>query len=114
MTVKLPDARRYARIRYRLMLIELIGWLGFLWAYHAVGLSATTARWLSVLTPMETVRLAGCLAVFGICSYLVFFPLHLYGGFILEHQFGLSRLRFSGWLIREGKQNLLGRGSGCC
>ncbi|MBI3319411.1 MAG: M48 family metallopeptidase [Candidatus Omnitrophica bacterium] len=113
MTSTPPDAaRRYARIRYRLMLLELVGWLAFLWAYHAAGLSAITARWASTLSHVETVRLAVYLSVFGACSYLIFFPLHVYGGFVLEHQFGLSRLRFTGWLRREAKQALLSGGLG--
>lgn len=97
-------ARRYARIRYRLMLIELVGWVGFLGTYQASGFSGATAHWVSTVTTMEALRVGGYVAVFGACAYLVFFPIHLYGGLLLEHRFDLSRLSLKGWLVREAKQ----------
>ncbi|MBI3088483.1 MAG: M48 family metallopeptidase [Candidatus Omnitrophica bacterium] len=98
------DARRYARIRYRLMLIELGGWLVFLLGYQASGLSVLVAGQALAWTPVEALQLAAYLAAFGACAYLVFLPLHLYGSFFLEHRFGLSRLTWLRWCIRELKQ----------
>lgn len=101
------DARRYARIRYRLMLIELVGGLTFLLVYQLSGLSVACAQRISRLTPVVWLQLAGYLALFGGCWWLVFLPLRFYGGFILEHWFGLSRLTVKGWLVREAKHLLV-------
>lgn len=101
-------ARRYATIRYRLLLVDVIGGMAFLWAYQALGGSDATAQWAAARFQSEPLRLFGFLAVFGLASYLVFLPLHFYSGFLLEHRFGLSRLRLGGWAVREAKQALLG------
>jgi len=106
------DAQHYARIRYRLILIEVVGWLVFLWVYQVLGLSALSAQWVSTLTQAEALRIAGYLAIFGVCSYMVFLPLQVYGGFLLEHRFGLSRLSLHGWLFREAKRVVVSAGIG--
>ena len=106
------EARRYARLRYRLMGCELLAWPGFLLAYQGSGVSASVGAWASAAAPSASLQLLWSLAVFGIVSYLVFLPLRLYAGFFLEHRFGLSRLRFSGWLLREAKRAALSAGLG--
>lgn len=100
-------ARHYARLRYRLQLLELVGWGAFLAAFQALGWSSATAKLAAAWTSAEWLRIAGYLAVFGLCSYVVFFPLHWYGSFALEHRFGLSRLSVAGWWRREVKHLLL-------
>lgn len=100
-------ARQYARIRYRLLLSELVGWIGFLIAVQGFGWSHALAALLAGWTSIEWIRIVGYLAVFGAVAYLVFLPLHWYGSFVLEHRVGLSRLTIRGWWIREGKRMLL-------
>ena len=106
------EARRYARIRYRLILIELAGWLAFVVIYQARGLSHGTALWASSVSSNDSIRLALYLAVFGALTFLVFLPLRWYGGFALEHRFGLSRLSVNGWLIRDLKHAAVSGGIG--
>jgi STE24 endopeptidase len=53
---------------------------------------------------IPSVVILGYLVVFGAIYYLAMLPLQFYRSFLLEHQFGLSRLTVKGWLIREGKQ----------
>jgi len=98
------EARRYAQIRYRLMLLELAGWVVFLVGYQGAGVSVLAAERVAAWTPSDALQLAASLAVFGVCAYLVFLPLHLYGSFFLEHRFGLSRLTWPRWCVREFKQ----------
>jgi STE24 endopeptidase len=100
----IPEARRYARIRYRLLLIDLASWFLFLAAFLWWGGSQATVRWWSARVAAEPLRLLGYLAVVSGAYYLLMFPLHCYGSFHLEHRFGLSRLTVWGWVKREAKQ----------
>jgi STE24 endopeptidase len=52
-------------------------------------------------------QLALYLMVFGGIYYLLFVGLDFYGGFVLEHKFGLSNQKSGGWLKREAKKGLL-------
>ena len=100
-----PDipARAYARIRYRLLVVDLVVWFVWLIAIQASGLSRAFASWWARVTPHEPLVILGYLAFFGLFNYLVTLPFRFYGSFLLEHQFGLSRLGITGWLVRELK-----------
>ena len=98
------DAVAYARIRYRLLLANLVCGLAFLAACQASGCSVSLARWWAARVSAPSLVLLGYLAVFGAAYYLVLLPLHFYGSFLLEHRFGLSRLTLAGWGVRELKK----------
>ena len=98
------EARQYARIRYRLLLIDLALGFAFLVAFQSSGVSNALVRWWSKRLMSEPIMILGYLAVFGAAYYLVMLPLHFYSSFRLEHRFGLSRLTVAGWLKREAKQ----------
>lgn len=106
------DALAYARIRYRLMLADLVLGLAFLGAFQASGVSASLASWWSGRVSAPPLILLGFLAVFGAAYYLVLLPLHFYGSFLLEHRFHLSRLTLAGWIVRELKKLALSAGLG--
>ncbi|MBI3011572.1 MAG: M48 family metallopeptidase [Candidatus Omnitrophica bacterium] len=101
-----PDtpARAYARIRYRLLVVDLVAWFVFLAAVQGLGISHRFAAWWAHRTPHEPLIIFGYLAFFGVCQYLVMLPLHVYSSFLLEHRFRLSRLTLAGWLTREAKR----------
>ncbi len=101
-------ARTYARIRYRLLVVDLVVWFAFLVSVQASGLSRAWASWWARLTPHETLVILGYLASVGLANYLVTLPLHFYESFTLEHRFGLSRLTVPGWLVREAKHVAVG------
>ncbi len=98
------QARRYARIRYRLLLVDLLATLLFLWGYQRLGCSAAVAHWAAQTTAHFSLQLVFYLLVFGVVQYAIFLPLHVYRDFFLEHLFGLSRLTLAGWLVREAKR----------
>lgn len=108
MSSNVPDAIRYARIRHRLLLADLAIGAVFLWIAQRCGASSSLARWWSARVAWEPLVLLGYLAVFGLAYYLATLPLHVYGSFVLEHRFGLSRLSARGWLVREAKQLAIG------
>ena len=104
MSDQASDARHYARIRYRLLLLDVtVSWL-LLGLLQGSGVSAAIARWWSQQVAQEALVILGYLAVFGAAYYLVSFPLHFYASFRLEHRFGLSRLTLKAWWLRELKQ----------
>jgi STE24 endopeptidase len=98
------DARAYARIRYRLLLLDLALGAAFLAAFQWSGASAALAGWWAARMAGEPLRLLGYLAVFGVAAYVVQLPLRFYSSFLLEHRFRLSRLTLGGWAAREGKR----------
>lgn len=84
--------------------MELIGSCTLLAAIQWSGFSLRLASWWSARVVPAPLVLLGYLAVFGLLYYLVMLPLHFYGSFPLEHRFGLSRMTFKDWCIREAKQ----------
>ena len=98
------DARRYARIRYRLLLIDLATSWVFLALAQGTGWSAALARWWTHRVIGQPLVILGYLTVFGSACYFALLPLHFYGSFLLEHRFGLSRMTLKRWGIRELKQ----------
>ena len=100
----MSEARAYARIRYRLILFNLVLSVVFLGIMQASGASVLLARWWEARSASEVVVIAGYLTVFGGLSYLVSFPTAFYGSFLLEHRFQLSRMTLKAWWIREAKR----------
>lgn len=98
------DASAYARIRYRLLLLDLAAGAMILVGLQWSGWSHALANGWRQLTDAPGLVLCGYLVVFGVGSTLLMAPLKFYRGFILEHRFGLSRLTVRGWLVREAKQ----------
>ena len=104
-TVEWPNAaaRAYARIRYRLLLIDVGLGAAFYSAFQWSGMSEGLARWWAARVANEPLLILGYLMVFGLTYYLFTLPMHFYRSFLLEHRFGLSRLTLTGWGIRELK-----------
>jgi STE24 endopeptidase len=96
-------AREYARIRRRLMLVELLiggiyalSWLVFGWSSELKELfvSITDNEWILV-------ALFGL--VFGGIYYLITLPLSYYSGFLLPHRYGLSTQTLREWIVDQLK-----------
>ncbi|MBI3321895.1 MAG: M48 family metallopeptidase [Candidatus Omnitrophica bacterium] len=98
------SARAYARIRYRLFLVDLALSMLFLGALQASGFSSSIAQWWSQRVTWNLLAILGDLAVFGGLYYLAMLPLHFYSSFLLERRFHLSRMTLTAWSIREVKQ----------
>lgn len=101
-------ARDFSRARLRLYAVRtavallfpfLFWYLG--WSGRLEGLVASLAdqRWLVVL-----LFVLGYQAI----ASVVFLPFSYYGGFVLQHRFGLSRQKLSGWLADWTKGTLIG------
>ncbi len=108
MTESHTPAQAYARIRHRITLANLfLGWF-FLAVFQFSGFSHVVASMFTQATSLYPAAVAGYLEVFGLISYLFHFPVSIYSSFFLEHRFGLSRMSFGAWVVRELKQLMVG------
>lgn len=96
-------AKEYARIRRRLMLVELLigglyalSWLVFDW-------SSALKESLISITDNEWILVAIFGLVFGGIYYFITLPFSYYSGFVLPHRFGLSTQTLRGWVVDQIK-----------
>lgn len=101
-------ARDFSRARLRLYGVQTVVGLLFPFLFWYLGGAAAlegsfasflSQRWLLVLL---------FLLAYQLIAALLFLPFSWYGGFRLQHRFGLSRQGPSGWLEDWGKSTLLG------
>ena len=111
-TILNPDrqkqAKTYARIRRRLMLVNLaIGGL-YMLAWLVFGWSSALETWLMNSTNNQWLLVAGYGVVFGGLFYLINIPLSYYEGYVLPHRFQLSTETLGGWIGDNLKGLLVG------
>ena len=101
-------AKKYARIRQRLLILDLgiggaylLAWLVFDW-------SSTLSTSLKEFSTNEWFLVAGFAAIFGGVYYLITLPLSLYESYILPHRFQLSNQTLKGWVGDQLKGLLIG------
>lgn len=101
-------AKEYARIRRRLMVVDLA--LGGLYAlvWLLGGLSVGLRDYLLQWTDNVGLLVAGFVLIFGGIYFLLDLPLGYYSGFVLPHRYGLSTQTLSGWVVDLIKSVLLG------
>lgn len=102
------QARRYARLRRRLWLLELGLGLAYLLAWLLSGANRALADALAARLPFAwAVPVAFALVFFGL-ETLLGLPLAYYRGFVLPHRFGLSTQTRRGWWNDQVKGWLVG------
>jgi STE24 endopeptidase len=102
------QAKIYARIQRRLMLVDL-GLSGFyMLAWLVFGWSVELRDALLVYTSNEWLLVALFALTFGGLLGLIGLPLSYYEGFVLPHRFGLSNQTLGGWLSDQVKMGLVG------
>jgi STE24 endopeptidase len=92
-------AKEYARIRRRLMVLDLIIGVVYVSAWLVFGWSKTLKELLSTWTTNEWLLVAGFGLVFGGIYFFLTLPVNYYSGFILPHRYGLSTQTLRGWII---------------
>ncbi len=101
------EAKTYARIRRRLMLVSLGLNAAYILAWLLLGWSANLKAALLTLTVNDWLVVAGFGAVFGGIFYALTLPLGYYSGFVLPHRFQLSNRTLGGWISDRVKGLLL-------
>ncbi len=102
------ESKAYGRRELACTLLDMaidVLYLSGIAFFAAVALDRWLSRW--PLLQNDWLRLAALYLVTTGCHYGISFPLSCYSGFLLEHQYGLSRQRFARWLGRYLLQNLL-------
>ncbi len=101
------EAPQYRRQRVRLYLLEQL-----LDLFYLAAVSWLLVYGLDVRPPQgfwaRSWQLAAVTAAVLLGNWVVSFPLNYWRGYVLEHRYGLSRLRLTGWLWRQAKVLALG------
>jgi STE24 endopeptidase len=97
------QAKRYARINRRLMLVDLAVGAIYTLAWLVAGWSVSLQAALSAWTSNPWLQVAAFAAIFGGVYYLINLPLSYYSGFVLPHRFGMSNESASGWAADQLK-----------
>ena len=96
-------AKRYEAIHNVLFLVEICLMVALLLAFLLSGVSRWLADWTRGVAANPWLHVALYSAGVVVAAKLLFLPLGFYGGFHLEHRFGLSNESFGGWLLDETK-----------
>ena len=105
---QLQESKAYGRRELACSLLDMVIDVVYL-ATIALFVATALDRWLSEWSPLQNdwLRLAALYLVTMGLHYVISFPLSFYSGFLLEHQYGLSRQSLLRWLRRYLLQNLL-------
>jgi len=101
-------AKKYARVRYQLAIIDMVYTLFLLLILQMSGVNVTLKSLCFKFTPYEVFRVALYSAALFIGYGILTFHIDLYRSFLLERKFSLSRQKITSWLMDHIKGNLLG------
>ena len=102
------QAKRYARLNRRFMVIDLLFGLLYVGAWLVFGWSKVLREILAGLFNPEWLLIASFAFVFGGIYLLFNLPLSYYSGFVLPHRFELSNQNLSEWVADQFKGILVG------
>ena len=97
------QAKQYARINRRLMLLDLVIGAIYTLAWLLAGWSKSLQTTLSGWNSNPWFLVAAFAMIFGGIYFLINLPLSYYSGFVLPHRFGMSNESFSGWVLDQLK-----------
>jgi STE24 endopeptidase len=102
------EAKAFARLRHRLLLVEM----GLAGAFAVVvlgsGLAHRLGDWLGAIFDQRQLLVGGYALVLFLAYGALTAPVEYYGGFRLPHRYGLSKQAVRAWLTDQAKSALLG------
>ena len=107
---QLAESKRKGQIELACDIVDRVIDLVFLavMAFVLGGPAGWLMQWVPGADWPETIRLASLMLLLIVLGSIISFPLAFYGGFVLEHQFGLSRQTIGRWLKQYAKSHALG------
>jgi STE24 endopeptidase len=106
--IRQEQAKEYARIRRRLMVVDLVIGGIYTLAWLILGWSEALRDALLRWTSNDWLLVAGFAAVFGGFYLLISLPLSYYSGFVLPHRYDMSTQSLKGWIFDQVKGFLVG------
>jgi STE24 endopeptidase len=100
---KQKQARKYARIRRRLWLVDTLFSTVYALAWLFLGWSLSIRNWLAGFINNEWILVPAFVAIFGGLYAFLNLPLSYYSGFVLPHRFGQSNQTFKDWITDQLK-----------
>ena len=100
-------AKAYARIKYRLAIIDILYTLLLLVVLQASGINLLLRASISAFTSSEIMVIALYSAILFISYGILTFGIDMYRSFVVEHKFNLSNQKLSAWFLDYIKGNLL-------
>ncbi len=97
------QAKEYARIRRRLLLVDTAFSAIYALAWLFLGWSVSVREWLTSITTNEWILVPLYIAIFGGVYSILNLPLGYYSGFILPHRFGQSNQSLKDWAMDQPK-----------
>jgi STE24 endopeptidase len=102
------EIKRYNRIKILLSVVSIITGVGFLVVVLLTRFSSVLEKWVLGMTSYPYLAFLLFCLVLGGMEVVITLPLSFYGGFIVEHRFGLSRQSLGRWCWEEVKGLLVG------
>lgn len=103
----LEEVKRYNRIKILVSLVSIVVGVGFILAILFTGFSGVLERWISGLTMQPYLAFLLFMIILGAFEMFLNLPLSFYGGYVVEHRFGLSSQSFRRWCWEEMKGMLV-------
>jgi len=107
MMEKVKNAKTYHQIKNRLFFLGLALSAAVLLFFQMSGGSIALRDFVLALVPSGVVLNSMYLLIFSLGMFIVGFPLNVYEGYLLEHQFQLSNQKFGAWFFDEIKKAIL-------
>ncbi len=105
---KQKQAKTYARLHQRLILVDFAIGAGYCTAWLALGWGGKLKQFLLGFTSTNWLLVAAFGAIMGVGYLLVSSPLAYYSGFALPQRFGLSTQSLRGWIGDQLRGSLIG------
>lgn len=101
-------AKEYARIKRRMMLVDLLisGFYVITWLFF--GWSKSLRDWIIQYTSIEWLIILLFVTVFGGILFIINLPLSFFQGYILPHRYELSNQKMTDWIKDEIKGVIVG------
>src|SRR5258706_5551938 len=101
--VQQQRGKRYEAIHNWLFVVEPVYTLALLVAFLLPSASEMLAGAVREIAPNPWISTALFAMAVTVATKVFFLPLNYYGGYYLEHKFGLSNEKFGGWVFDELK-----------